>query len=123
MRTVRFLRDTDARREGGPGYKAGDTVTLQDDSAKRWIARSAAVPVQSEPAAPAVADQGTKAPEQPVVTGDELDQLLGTGNVKPVEGASDVAGQDGGDPGDGAESDEGASSVRPRGRGARSRGQ
>ena len=114
MKTVRFLRDTDARREGGLGYKAGATVTLSDDSAKRWIARSAAEAVEAlkEPPAP-------PAPPAP----DQLDLLLGTANVNTVESTADVAGPDGRDHGDGSEHDEGASQPRARGRGSRSRSQ
>lgn len=119
MRTVRFLRDTDPSREGGSGYAAGAIVTLKDDSARRWVNRSAAEYV-SEANTAGVAE---KAPSKPVVTRDELDDLLGTGpaatdvkpeggsNVNAVDGPADVAGQNGGDTGNGAKSDAAASDA------------
>jgi len=45
MKTIRFTRDTVPEREGGPGYKTGDTATLRGDRAQRWIRRGAAVDV------------------------------------------------------------------------------
>lgn len=131
MKTVRFLRDTDPSREGGPGYKAGAIVTLKDESARRWVNRSAAEYVQSEATDAGVAE--TK-PNEPVVTRDELDDLLSPGptgtevkpegdsNVNTVDGSADVAEQNGGDSGNGSESDAPASESGATGKGSRSRG-
>lgn len=43
MAKVRFIRDTDPVREGGPGYKAGHIAEMSAASANRWFRRSAAV--------------------------------------------------------------------------------
>jgi hypothetical protein len=63
MKTIRFTRNTDPEREGGPGYKAGDTATLRGDRAQRWIRRGAAVDVPE----PVRAKKGTPA-EAPAAT-------------------------------------------------------
>lgn len=127
MKTVRFLRDTDPSREGGPGYTAGAIVSLKDDSAKRWVSRSAAEYVKSE-ATTEVAETNQQ------VEDDELAQLLGTGpaasdvktpeenNVNAVEGSADVAEQNGGDNGNGSESDAPAGTAGSTGKATRNRG-
>lgn len=42
MKTIRFTRNTDPEREGGPGYKQGDIVELTPNVADRWLRRDAA---------------------------------------------------------------------------------
>jgi len=121
MKTVRFLRDTDPSREGGPGFTAGAIVALKDDSARRWVNRSAAEYVKPE--------KSQKASKKPVVTGDELDDLLGVSTVKTegktdvnaVVNPADVAGQNGGDTGNGSESEAAANTAGATGKGSRNR--
>jgi hypothetical protein len=129
MKTVRFLRDTDPSREGGPGFTAGAIVALKDESARRWVNRSAAEYVKSEATDSGVAAKNQKASKKPVVTGDELDDLLGVSTVKTegqtdvnaVEGSADVAGQNGGDSGNGSESEAAANFAGATGKGSRNR--
>jgi hypothetical protein len=52
MRTIKFIRHTDPAKEGGPGYKLGDVVSVEPSIARRWLVRNAAVafePVKAEP--------------------------------------------------------------------------
>lgn len=116
MLKVRFLRDTDPSREGGPGYKAGAVVTLKVASARRWEIRGAAVIVREE----------TQSINTPVVEQDELDALIGNAGKQPetadeqaVANPADVAGENGSDSGNGAEPDTTASTAGRRGRAAK----
>lgn len=70
MKTVRFTRNTNPEKEGGPGYKAGDVAQLDDLVAARWERRSAVVLVdpQAKPA-PAVPAQEQPAPPAPTPAG------------------------------------------------------
>jgi hypothetical protein len=85
MKTVRFIRDTDPSREGGPGYKAGDTVTLSFASARRWAMRSAVEDVIEQP-------------------------LWEDPNVNTVDSTADLGGEDSSGGSDGPVPDETASS-------------
>lgn len=64
MKTVRFTRNTNPEKEGGPGYKAGDVAQLDDLVAARWERRSAVVLIdpQEESAPAAAADDKPVAP-------------------------------------------------------------
>lgn len=100
MKTVRFLRDTDPEREGGPGFKAGDVHTLKDASARHWFIRGAVEYLKDE-GAPA-------SQEPPADTGEPTNPPADTGEPEvadgdAVESPSDVEGQDGDGAGERAE--------------------
>lgn len=101
MRIVRFLRNTDLRREGAD-FKQGQTVALKDASAARWLRRGAAEYVVGT-----VADATTLTDEKPV--------FIEIANGDVLDSAADVAGSDSGDSGVGAEHV--AEPVQPRKRG------
>lgn len=116
MLKVRFIRDTDPSREGGPGYKAGAVVTLKVASARHWEIRGAAVR----------ADENDQSTNTPVVEQDELEALIGDAGKTPetadepaVEDPADVAGENGSDSGNGAEPDTTASAAGRRGKAAK----
>lgn len=127
MRTVKFYRDTNPSREGGPGYKAGDIVQLKDASARRWISRNAAeyvrpdapVAAAAEPEAPVVAAVQDVQQTQEETVVDPIEGSDGNG----VEGAPDVEGADGGDSGERAQHEPGRRRGRPRTAVADDRGQ
>lgn len=93
MREVRFTRDTDPVKEGGPGYKAGDTVLLPEASIARWTIRGALEVVEEVVA------------EEPALW-EETD-------VNTVDSTANVGGQDSSGGSNGAVPDAPASADAP----------
>lgn len=92
MKTVRFLRDTDPEREGGPGFKAGEIRTLKDDSARHWLVRGAVEYLKDE-AAPVLEPSPEPSGEVDNPPADAGEPEATDGDA--VESAADVGGQDG----------------------------
>lgn len=119
MRTVRFLRDTDPAREGGPGFKSGQVHSLRDDSARRWITRGAAEYVTEVVALPEASPAPTPAEpiNEPAAPAADPEEEKADGD--PVDGPADVEGEDGAGSGERAEPADkpagGTSSGRGRG--------
>lgn len=101
MRSVRFLRNTDLKREGR-AFLAGEVHTMNYASSARWVRRGAAEYVTE------VVDVTTVLDEKPVFV-----EVL-SGNT--VESSADVGRADGGDTGAGAEHVAEPSEPRRRGR-------
>lgn len=91
MKTVRFVRDTDPEREGGPGFKSGQVHSLKESSARHWYIRGAAVYVK-DATAPAPKPSPAKADEPTNPPADAGKPEDAHGNA--VEGSADVARDD-----------------------------
>lgn len=103
MRSVRFLRNTDLKREGR-AFLAGEVHTMNYASSARWVRRGAAEYVTD----PQLLDVTTISDEKPVF----VEVLSGD----TVESSADVGRADGGDTGAGAEHVAEPSEPRRRGR-------
>jgi len=97
MKTVRFLRDTDPHREGGPGFKSGQVHSLNPASARRWVIRGAAEYITDRPLVESKTyNDGTVAtgvaplPDQSPA--EQAEEEAADGDV--MDSAADVAGQD-----------------------------